>query len=245
MVVYFLIAATMLIMGLVVHKGKAYFLISGYNTYSREKREKVDVVSIARLMGYYGYSNAFVFFIAGALDYFGMEMSLTPALIFFGVSTMILMVRAQKYDGNMYDEEGMMTKKSRIQMYLIVGILGTTFLFVGYMLYASSRDTSITLDDEGIEIHGMYGDRYLWTEVEEITLHEEIPEITMRTNGSAIGSTLRGQFRMKEFGSVRLFIDADVSPYISFDHNGKMIIFNMGLAEMTREIYEEMLKKDK
>lgn len=242
MVFYFLTAATLLAMGLIVHKGKAYFLISGYNTYSREKRENVDVVSIARLMGYYGYSNAFAFFLTGALDYFGVEVGLTPVLIFFGISTMILIIRAQKYDGNMYDEQGVMTKKSRLQMYLVVGILGATFLFVGYMMYSSSRDTSVTLDEKGLEIHGMYGDTYPWTEVEELTLYEEIPEITMRTNGSAIGSMLRGSFRMKEFGSVRLFMDAEVSPFISFEHEGKKIIFNLGDEAKTRDMYEEMLE---
>ena len=239
---YFLIAATMLLIGLVVHKGKAYFLISGYNTYSKDKRENVDVVSIARLMGYYGYSNAFAFFLTGSLDYFGVDVGLTPALVFFGLSTMTLIIRAQKYDGNMYDEQGVMTKKSKVQMYLVVGILGATFLFIGYMMYSSSRDTSVTLDDQGFEIHGMYGDSYLWTEVDELTLLEEIPDITMRTNGSAIGSALRGNFRMKEYGSVKLFIDADVTPYISFEHDGKMVIFNLGEEVRTRQMYEEMLK---
>lgn len=243
MLVYFLIASTLLIMGLVVHKGKAYFLISGYNTYSKEKREKVDVVSLARLMGYYGYSNAFAFFLTGALDYFGVDVGLTPALIFFGLSTMALIIRAQKYDGNMYDEKGVMTKKSKVEMYLVVGILGATFLFVGYMMFASSRDIRVTLDDQGFEIHGMYGDRYLWTEVDELKLLEEIPEITMRTNGSAIGSALRGNFRMKEFGSVKLFMDAEASPYISFEHEGKRIIFNLGEGEKTRNLYIEMVEK--
>lgn len=242
---YLLMAATMLIMGLVVHKGKAYFLISGYNTYSKEKKENVDVVSLGRLMGYYGYSNAAAFFIAGMFRVFGSETELIPVLVFFGLSTMVLIVRAQKYDGNMHDEQGMMTRKGKIQTYLIVIILGGTFLFVGYMMYASSRDTRVTIDESGMEIHGMYGDTYLWTEVKELALLEEIPEITRRTNGSAIGSMLRGQFRMKEFGSVRLFIDADVSPYISFVQDGKRIIFNLGEESKTRELFEQMKKIDK
>lgn len=245
MIFYFLTALTLLAMGLIVHKGKAYFLISGYNTYSREKRENVDVVSIARLMGYYGYSNAFAFFLTGALEYFGFEVGLTPVLIYFGLSTMALIIRAQKYDGNMYDEQGVMTKKSKTQMILVVGILGATFLFVGYMMFASSRDTSVTLNDQGFEIHGMYGDSYIWTEVDDLILLEEIPEITMRTNGSAIGSALRGNFRMKEYGSVKLFIDIDVPPFISFSDEGKMVIFNLGEEEKTRNLYMEMMESQR
>ena len=51
-VFYVLFGGIMLILGLLVHKAKLYFLISGYNTYSREKQENVDVESTAKHIGY-------------------------------------------------------------------------------------------------------------------------------------------------------------------------------------------------
>ena len=62
---YLIFGGTMLILGLLVHKAKLYFLISGYNTYSSEKKENVDIISTAKLIGYYGYSNAAVSFPLG------------------------------------------------------------------------------------------------------------------------------------------------------------------------------------
>jgi len=237
---YLIFGATMLILGLLVHKAKLYFLISGYNTYSSEKKENVDIVSTAKLIGYYGYSNAAVSFLVGILDYAGVKISMIFPIAFMMITTIILLWKIQKYDRNMYDENGQMKKSSKTQILLVIIILGGTFLFVGAMMFTSSRDTSVVLNEEGIKIEGMYGSSYTWSSMEELTLMEDLPEITIRTNGSAIGSKLRGNFRMEEFGAVKLFINADVSPYIYFEHEGRIVIFNLGEEEKTEEFYQKM-----
>lgn len=237
---YFMIALIMLILGLLIHKAKAYFLISGYNTYSREKQKNVDVEGLGRLMGYYGYANALVFFLAGILDYLGVSLGIAPVSIFFGGTTLFLLVKAQKYDRNMYGEDGRMTKKSKIQVALMAGAGLLIFLFVGIMMYTSSRDTVVSMDAQGMEIHGMYGDVYSWDTMEELKLLDQLPQVTLRTNGSGIGSKLRGNFKMKEYGQVKLFMDIDVPPYIYFSSDGKIVIFNLGEEEKTRAAFREM-----
>ena len=237
---YLIFGGTMLILGLLVHKAKLYFLISGYNTYSSEEKENVDVVSTAKLIGYYGYSNAAVSFLAGILEYAGVKIGIVVPIAFMMITTIILLWKIQKYDHNMYDENGQMKKSSKTQIFLVIIILGGTFLFVGAMMFTSSRDTSVILNEEGIKIEGMYGSFYTWSSIEELTLMEDLPEITIRTNGSAIGSKLRGNFRMEELGAVKLFMDADVPPYIYFEHEGRIVIFNLGEEQKTEEFYEKM-----
>lgn len=237
---YFIFGGTLLILGLLVHKAKLYFLISGYNTYSSEEKENVDVVSTAKLIGYYGYSNAAVSFLAGILEYAGVKIGIVVPIAFMMITTIILLWKIQKYDHNMYDENGQMKKSSKTQIFLVIIILGGTFLFVGAMMFTSSRDTSVVLNEEGIKIEGMYGSSYTWSSMEELTLMEDLPEITIRTNGSAIGSKLRGNFRMEELGAVKLFMDADVPPYIYFEHEGRIVIFNLGEEEKTEEFYKNM-----
>lgn len=237
---YFLFGAGMLLLGLLVHKAKLYFLISGYNTYSSEKKENVDIISTAKVIGYYGYSNAAVMFLAGILEYAGMNIGIIGPIVFMMITTILLLWRIQKYDRNMYDDDGHMKKSSKVQILLVIILLGATFLFVGYMMFTSSRDTSVVLKEEGIEIEGMYGASYDWSSMEELTLMEELPEVIIRTNGSGIGSKLRGHFRMEEYGAVKLFMDAAVPPYIYFEHEGKIVIFNLGEEEKTEELYNEM-----
>ncbi|MGI6317830.1 MAG: hypothetical protein ACOX1J_03735 [Dethiobacteria bacterium] len=48
----------------------------------------------------------------------------------------------------------------------------------------------------------MYGEVYAWDSIEDVILMEELPAIVMRTNGSALGSNLKGYFRTEEYGSV-------------------------------------------
>ena len=52
-----------IVMGLAVHVFKMHFLISSYNTMSKEKKKKVDVEGLARFVGIYSYANAFVFMV--------------------------------------------------------------------------------------------------------------------------------------------------------------------------------------
>ncbi|WP_087758712.1 DUF3784 domain-containing protein [Herbinix luporum] len=61
--------------GLGVHVFKWYFLISGYNTMSKEKKEKVDIKGLARLLGIYAYINGGLFILAGGLVWLRIKMA--------------------------------------------------------------------------------------------------------------------------------------------------------------------------
>ncbi len=66
----------------------------------------------------------------------------------------------------------------------------------------------LSIMDDGLQIHGMYGNLYRWESIEQVQLKDTLPSIQLRTNGSAIGSKLKGHFKTKELGSVKLFVDA-------------------------------------
>lgn len=104
--VIFAAAALLLALGLLVHVGKMHFLISGYNTMPKVKREKVDVRKVARLIGLWAYANAAVLAGIGVLQVLGVDLPLGVLLAFFAVSTVYLLVRAQTYDGNLFDDQG-------------------------------------------------------------------------------------------------------------------------------------------
>jgi hypothetical protein len=56
-----MIGVFFILIGLAVHVFKWYFLISGYNTMSKEKKANVDTEGLGRLMGIYSYVNGGVF----------------------------------------------------------------------------------------------------------------------------------------------------------------------------------------
>lgn len=241
MLFYFGIGLFFIFIGLSVRVFKWYFLISGYNMMSKEKKANVDVGGLGRLMGLYGYVNGGVLIFIGILYALGVKIGVTPLTIFFGLTTIYLLVRAQKYDGNMFDEKGKLRKAGRKQLVVITSIAAAVLIFVVVLQFYSSQPTKIELLDEGLKIQGMYGVMYKWDKIEEVRLIEELPTIEARTNGSALGSHLKGNFKTKEFGSVKLFVDTKIPPFIYIKSNGKKVIVNLQTASETKKLFEKIV----
>ena len=242
---YLLIGIFLIFMGLSVHVFKWYFLISGYNTMSKEKKANVDTAGLGRLMGIFGYFNGGVSLIMALVMALGFRPVHTPAIVLFVLSTILLLIKAQKYDGNIYDQDGKL-RKGAGKEFIIPAVIGVvTLVFVGVLLFFSSQSTKVTVLEEGLEIQGMYGDLYTWESISNVELIEELPTIELRTNGSALGSKLKGHFRTTEMGSVKLFVDTDKPPYILLETDEGNIIFNLDDERATEEIFKEIIDKRK
>lgn len=237
---YIIIGAFFIILGLAVHVGKLYFLLSGYSTMRRDKKANVDVRKIARLVGIYSYINGGLFLLMGVLDAAGMEPPMMPVFIFLMLSSVALAVMSQRYDYNLFDESGRLRKGAGKKLVIPIAIMVATMVFVGVLMFLSAQETEVSFLDEGLEIHGMYGDVYSWEEIDGLRLLEDLPNIEARTNGSAIGSKLKGNFRTTDFGAVKLFVDAEVPPFIYFERGNTRVIFNFSDHNDTKAAYEQI-----
>ncbi len=235
-----IVGAFFIVLGLAVHAGKWYFLISGYNTMRKEKRANVDIRKIARLIGIFGYANGGIFILMGVLQAAGLNPSMLPATIFLIVSSLVLAFMSQRYDYNLFDERGKMRRGAGKKLLVPVVILLVTAVFVGVLMFFSLQETEVSFLPEGLEIHGMYGDVYAWEDMQNVQLMDNLPRIGARTNGSAIGSKLKGHFRTEEFGAVKLFVDADAPPFIYFEAGEKKVIFNDTDPIATKTTYEKI-----
>ncbi|MDP3387560.1 MAG: DUF3784 domain-containing protein [Eubacteriales bacterium] len=239
---YILTGAFFIAIGLAVHVFKWYFLIAGYNTMSKEKKANVDTEGLGRLMGVYSYVNGGVLIVMGVLHALGLKPVLTPVILIFGITTVYFLIRAQKYDGNIYDKSGNLIEGAWKQFALPVGTVVVTLIFVVILMFFSSQETKVTFLEEGLQIHGMYGEIYSWESIDTVKLMEELPTIEMRTNGSALGSNLKGHFRTTELGSVKLFVNTQKSPYIYLESDEGDIILNMKNEDETQKVFEEILR---
>jgi hypothetical protein len=111
----------------------------------------------------------------GLLHGVGLKPSLIPIIVVFGLSTLYVMVKSQKYDGNLFDEEGRLRPGAKKKLAIPAGIMVVSFILVAVLLFFSSRPIEVNLIDEGLQIHGMYGDIYEWDSIESIQLMEELP----------------------------------------------------------------------
>lgn len=241
--IYLLFGTALILMGLAVHVFKWYFLLSGYNTMSKDKQARVDTKSLGRLMGIYSYLNGGLFVLLGILQGLGFKPPVTPAIAFFCVSTGYFLIKAQKFDGNMYDDTGKLRPGAGKQLAVPIIITLAALLFAGGVMFFSSQPARVTLLDQGIQIHGIYGEIYPWESIKSLRLMEDLPRIEMRTNGSALGSNLKGHFQTKEFGSVKLFVNSQTPPFIYLETDQGRTIFNLNDPDVTREVFSNILKQ--
>lgn len=240
MLFYIIMAVSLLAIGGMVHGLKWHFLISGYNTMSPEKKARVDIEKTARLMGIWSYVNGGVFLFMTFLSWRQVEVSMLPAMGFLVITLILMLIQAQKYDGNLYEEDGRWKKSSKIQMALVLGGISLVVLFVGGMLYSSMQPVTAVMEKEALKINGMYGGSYTYQDITEVKLLDTLPTITMRTNGSAVDSHLRGNFNTKELGKIKLFVDTKLPPFIQMGIGTSTVIFNLKDAQTTTAFYEAL-----
>ena len=111
--VLLIIGLFLILMGLAIHVLKLYFLIAGFNTMPKDKKENVDTKGLGRLMGIYSYANGAVFIGTGLLDLQGHNVKIEILIAFTILSTIYLLIKAQKFDGNIYDEKGKIKEEGK------------------------------------------------------------------------------------------------------------------------------------
>ena len=239
----FILSGVFLFLGLAIHKFKWYFLISGYNTMSKEKKANVNVAGLGKLMGLFGYFNAVLFFVMGCFEWLDIDVPQSPFWVLFAVVTVAVLIKAQKYDGNLFDEQGKWRKGAWKQLVVPGIILGVVAIAVAVLLYASVQPVEVKVRKDAFEINDLYGDEYTWESITKIQLIEQLPTIKYRANGSAVGSNLRGYFNTEQLGTIKLLVNTEVPLFILVESNGKIVIINLETEARTLKLYEEMTSR--
>lgn len=238
--IFLFLALLFFILGVVIERFKVYGLISGYNSMTPEQQQKVDTKKLGRLIGYYCYTLASLFILIA----FSEWQSFTPGII-IGialtlVATLIVTIKAPKYDGNLYDKDGkpLSGQKKKAKIPLIIS--SVVFIGVGIMMYFSLQPTAITISEDTLQIAGMYGDDIPLQHIEAVHVLDTLPPIAARTNGSAIGDHLKGHFKLENGDKVKLFIDKGVPPFIEVRTADETFIFNLQTAADTQQLSTQL-----
>ena len=83
LIIHFLISGIFVVLGLVFRMGKGAFLIAGYNTASREAKEKIDKQKLCRYMSRLMFVLAGSWLIIAACELFGKIWLLWLGLVVF------------------------------------------------------------------------------------------------------------------------------------------------------------------
>ncbi|WP_157868411.1 PH domain-containing protein [Flavobacterium indicum] len=98
------------------------------------------------------------------------------------------------------------------------------FIAIVAMFYYSLQDNQIEINDNLVRIKGDYGIDIRTNEIKSIELVNELPEISIKTNGFALQTIRKGNFKTKNGENVNLFINSVEQPiiYITTNTNQKI-----------------------
>jgi hypothetical protein len=136
------------------------------------------------------------------------------------------------------EEERQSQRAAKVAVVIALGLFVAIVGGLAAIFYFEERPPEVTVTTEGIVIESlMYGERLRWSEVEDAALVDRLPRIGARTNGYALGGTLRGHFRLAEWGRGKLFIEYSTPPYIVLFSASSYVVVNCEDAEETEQLF--------
>lgn len=92
---------------------------------------------------------------------------------------------------------------------LVLAVLTAAIIVCLPLVYASQSNLEVSFPEGKMKIGGIYGKEILLSEIKEARLCRSLPEISIRTNGFALGKTRIGHFRTTAGKGIMLFTHSD------------------------------------
>jgi len=219
--------------GFIVTENNAKYLLSGYNTMSEEERKKVNIKSLIPYFRKFHIVLGISFLVLG----YGINLiNKNGAGIFLAVYPILayiyFVVTSSKFSG------GLKTKSNKTGIFVLAG----AFIFVIGLIMYGVKENKVLFDSQKIELKGTYGEILLTDQIKSIEIENELPNITLKTNGFALGEVRKGYFKTESGEVVKLILNSAQKPYILFTKlDGKRIYYS-AKEKSNEEILNEIKK---
>lgn len=237
MLILFVVAITFLALGVMIRFFKWYWLISGYNTMSRERKQEVDTENLGRFMGNCLFLMAGVMVAGGLMTYYkipGVSLTIPLAIV---ALVIYMLIKAQQFDSGTRNPDG----TTKVSVKIILGAIIVFFAIIVGLVFNNTSASEIVVNVESVQIKGLYGIEIEFDDIREIILEESMPTVLRKANGFNAGSTLKGHFELKDFGRARLYVNVKIPPFIYINTVNGLIILNQGDRQSTEELYRTLI----
>lgn len=231
----FIILFSLVFIGIsfIVTEKNAQYLLSGYNTMSKEEKANVDFPALVKFFKKFHLILGISMVVICSIIYqfIDKDWSYLLLAIFPIVAYIFLISQTQKFDHN--------PKSKKKSIWGIILMLAT-LLFVGYLFFDGNLENKIIIENNELKITESYGETIPFSEIQSIHLVDEIPPITIKTNGFALSEVKKGYFKTETGEKVKLILNAMHSPYILITKkDGKKIYFSTKKGSNT-ELFESI-----
>lgn len=219
----YIVSALLVILALIANKYPQ--IINGYKTIPEENQPKAKRLTINMLL-IAGISVALltlVIWLAGLTGFW----SGVPLILAF----VIMLIYTVKY----------------IRLGALKGVAGTIAIGVGVLavvsiillLFFGNKEPEITFTNQQLQISGIYGNDYNLSDIESVTLINERPVTTFKTNGFDMGGIKKGHFNVQNEGNCLLFVSG-TGKCIRLKTKSDVIYINFADETKTEELYGKL-----
>ncbi len=140
-----------------------------------------------------------------------------------------------------YPSVAVTVKPGKWRRVAMLAIVILPIAIVAVIVRTSEQQPRVTVSSEGMRISsGFYGVDLPWSNVTDVSLEESLPRVVRRTNGYALGGTLRGYFQVEGLGRARLFVERDQPPFVRITATEGVTYVGLGTGGGTRQLFNEI-----
>ena len=141
----------------------------------------------------------------------------------------------------LFVESFLMTKKVKKKSQKVnKTVLVLSLILVIVVFAIPFMPSTLEVNEDSFEITGLYGEEWTFSNIEDIAIYDELPEITIRTNGISLFGKRIGNYRMEELGAGKLFLRSNEAPFIVVQMQDSFIIMNTDEPAKTVEHYQQL-----
>jgi hypothetical protein len=120
-------------------------------------------------------------------------------------------------------------------------VAAIALVFAGFAVYTSLQPPTAIVGFDSLYVsNGFYRNTIPFASMQSVTLENQLPRIGIKTNGSAVGNRLRGNFRVDTWGTARLYVNLDAPPFMVIQTADDHIAINFADEARTRRLYSEL-----
>ena len=132
---------------------------------------------------------------------------------------------------------------SRSGYYILASIILLGLALPIILIISGGKDTKLDFSDSSFTIKGMYSLNVDYSKIIRIDTISSLPKIKVRTNGYALGNTLKGNFKLYDQTKVKLFVEEGIPPYIHIKTDATDLYLNFKDPLATSDLYKKIKTK--
>lgn len=221
-------------LGFLVTEQNAKYLLSGYNTMREEDQAKVDIKAYIKYFRKFHIFLGLSFLLFGTVIIYAINEN--AGGFFLGIYPILAYIYFMATSANY--SKGLSAKWNNAG----VIVLALTLILVVGIFFYGTRESKLFFGTGSIEFDGAYGETLKQTEIQSVELVHQLPKITVKKNGYALGTINKGYFKTSDGEIVKLILNADNKPVLLFTKTDGNKIYYSAKNKSNQEVMEEMRK---